>query len=303
MTLGRISTYALHQSTLRDAAHTQFELFKLQTQLSSGYKSQTFEGMADQTEQFLGLETRISKIDLYLKNNKLIESRVNTTVAVIDQTIETGTQIKNLILLRRNATTEESLAFPEQITNMWKALVAQLNTNSEGRYLFSGTRTDSLAVDADTFPTLEESGVPDTGYYLGSSENITARIDDNTDFTYNIRADEEGFQKIFAGLAMAMQGHNEQSDEDLAAAYTLVDEGVKAVISLQAKANANKVSISQVNERHESFKIYWKGVIEDVGSTDLVSVSTQVAINQGILQASFQAFGLINSLKLSDFLR
>ena len=61
--------------------------------------------------------------------------------------------------------------------------------------------------------------------------------------------------------------------------------------------------MTNINTRHGSFKLYFLGVKEEIGNADLVSVSTQVAINQGILQASFQAFAKINSLKLADFLR
>ena len=129
------------------------------------------------------------------------------------------------------------------------------------------------------------------------------RADDNTEITYNVRADDPAIQKIFAGLALAQKGHDNESDEELAKAYDLVAQGLDGVISAQSIVNQNKVAIDNINTRHDSFKLYFQGVKEEIGNADLVSVSTQVAINQGILQASFQAFAKINSLKLSDFLR
>ena len=153
------------------------------------------------------------------------------------------------------------------------------------------------------FPKFEVDGVPDDGYYQGSAEDVIARADDNTEINYNVRADDEGIQQIFAGLAMAQKGHDNNSDEDLVKAYDLVTQGLDGVIAARSIVNQNKVAFDEINTRHESFKLYFQGVKEEIGNADIISVSTQVAINQGILQASFQAFARINSLKLSDFLR
>lgn len=302
--IGRISTYAMQQFTLRNAAQVQDELFNLQTQLSSGYRAQDFAGLGGGgTEQYLQLEGRVSKIQVYLDSNKLVETRLSATNTAVDQVISTATDVKNLILLRRNDSIGNSLAFSEQLENYWKTICSQLNVNSEGRYIFSGTRTDTPPVDTSSFPALESPPTPDDGYYRGSSEDTTARLDDNVEITYNVRANDSGFQKVFAGLAMAKRGDDTKNPDDLKTAYDLVEEGVKDIIGVQATVNANKVLLGQINEQHQGLQLYWKGIKEDIANTDIVSASTQVALNQGILQASFQTFAKINSLRLTDFLR
>ncbi len=303
MSVGRISTFALHQTTLRDSSKVQVSLADLQQQLSSGLKSQDFAGLGgSESEQFLLLENKIAKTDIYLNNNKIATTRINSTDNVLAQVIDTAANLKSLISQRRNAASN-SAAFPETLRGAWQSMVSQLNSSLEGRFLFGGTRTDSAPVNSDTFPTLQVDGVPDDGYYQGSQEDVTLRADDNTEISYNVRADDLGIQQIFAGLAMAQKGHDNNSDADLVKAYDLVEKGLNGVIATQSVVNQNKVSISEINTRHESFKLYFQGVKEEIGNADLVSVSTQVAINQGILQAAFQAFAKINSLKLSDFLR
>jgi flagellar hook-associated protein 3 FlgL len=303
MAVGRISTYALQQTTLRDSSKAQVTLADLQQQLSSGSKSPDFAGLGgNKSEQFLLLENKIAKTDVYMNNNTIIGTRIDSTDTILGQVIETATSLKNLISQRRNISSNTA-AFPAEITGAWQALVSQLNTSLEGRYIFGGTRTDTAPVDEKSFPTLKVDGVPDDGYYSGSQQDITIRADDNTEMTYNVRADDAGIQKIFAGLAMAMKGHDTNSDGDLSKAFDLVEDGLSGVIATQSIVNQNKVQLTDINTRHQSFKLYFQGVKEEIGNADLVSVSTEVAINQGILQASFQAFAKINSLKLSDFLR
>ncbi|MEQ1789113.1 MAG: hypothetical protein ABL857_01585 [Rickettsiales bacterium] len=303
MSVGRISTFALHQSTLRDASKVQVNLADLQQQLSSGNKSQDFAGLGGSaSEQFLLLENKISKTDTYLDNNNIVATRLNSTDNILSQVIDTAANIKSLISQRRNISSNSS-AFPETLRGAWQSLVSQLNTNQEGRYLFGGTRTNSAPVDPDNFPTIADDNQPNDAYYRGSKDDVILRADDNIEINYNVRADNTGIQQIFAGLALAQRGHDNGSDEELAKAYDLVEKGLDGIISAQSIVNQNKVSIDNINTRHESFKLYFQGVKEEIGNADLVSLSTEVAINQGILQAAFQAFAKINSLKLSDFLR
>ena len=80
-------------------------------------------------------------------------------------------------------------------------------------------------MDPDNFPTVNTEGTPNDAYYKGSKEDVTLRADDNTQITTNVRADDPGIQKIFAGLAMAQRGHDDISDEELSKAYDLVQQG------------------------------------------------------------------------------
>lgn len=303
MSVGHVSTYSIYQSTLQDASRVQQNLADLQSQLSSGSKSQNFAGLGgSEAEQFLQLENKISKSQNYVNENTIISTRLNSTDNVLGQVIEAATNLKSLISQRRTAGSS-SASFAGAIEGEWQNLVTQLNSTLQGRYIFGGTRTDVPPVDPNNFPTLKEKGVPDDGFYQGSKQDLTARVNDSSEITYNVRADDAGIQKIFAGLAMAKIGDDGNSDLDLQKAYDLVDKGLTAVISTRSIVNQNTVQIDSINTQEKSFQLYFKGVKEDIGNADLVSVSTQVAINQGILQAAFQAFSKINALRLSDYLK
>jgi flagellar hook-associated protein 3 FlgL len=302
--VGRISTYNVHQSLLRDSTRTQTTLAEMQGQLSSGFKSSTFSGLGGGVEQFADLESRMSRGQAYIDGGSVVSGRLDVTDNALAAIIDTATDIKNLITLRRNAAVGDSVAFKTQLEGKWKELVAEMNVSSEGRYLFSGTATNTPAVEGDSFPVLQQDGVPDQGYYHGSSDDVTMRIDDNVSIQYNVRANDPAFQKIFAGIAMAGKfGTVVGESQEMQQAFDLIKEGVDGVIGVRAVVNANKVTVLNTADRQQAQQLYWKGIKEGISNTDIVSVSTEVAINQGILQASFQAFAKISNLKLSDFLR
>lgn len=299
----RVSTYSIFQTSLNSNSRIIAQLADLQNQLSSGFKSQNFAGIADQATQYLQLKDKLSRTESYITNNGFIKVRMDTTNTVLSQIIETGTELESLIQQRRNQSLSEGTSFATLLNNTWQTLAVQLNTSINGRYLFSGSSTDTVAVDAQTFPTLQQEGIPDDGYYLGNDQDLVVRPDDNVSFVYNVRANAPAFQKIFAGLAMAQLGDQTNDDARLEQAYNLVQEGVQGVINIQTQVNANTVTINDINDNLASLKVYWLGVTEDIVNTDFLTVSTQVAINEGLLQASFQAFARITSLRLSDYLR
>ena len=303
MPLTSVSTYASHQNFLRDLSRTQLDLGNLQNQVSSGFQSDSYEGLSGQVELFTSLNGKIQKSLRYEENNKIAQARINVAGTAIDQSVNTATDLKNLILLQRNSSLAGSLAFDVQIDSHFKALASQFNTNMEGRYLFSGTRTDVKAIDDTKFPTLKVPGVPDDSYYQGSSEDVTLRADEDFDVKYSVRANDPSVQKLMAGLAMAKEGAATKNDALLAKAYEFIDQGQQGLIGVKNKLDATKVQLDSINDRHQSKRLYWTEVTEGQTKTDIVSATTQISINQAMLQASFQVFSRLASLKLVDFLR
>lgn len=302
MPITNVSTHQLFLQTLSDVTKVSADLAQQQGQLSSGNKSRDFAGIAPQLQQYTALTASIAQSDQYLNDNQVVLARLETSSNVLNQLVTVATELNNLIANRRTGV-QLNAAFQLQLQEKWQIMAGQLNTNSAGRYLFSGSDVTSPAVDSQNFPSLTVPGVPDAGYYTGSTQDLTLRPDNNITLVYNVRADEPGIQKIFAGLALAKEGDIENSDDLFQQAYDFIQEGILEVIAVKATVDANKVAITSINTNHETFKLYWQGLQETIGNTDIVAVSTQVAVNQGVLQAAFQAFAKINSLRLSDFLR
>ena len=302
MSIATVSTYSIIQTTLNDVTQVESQLQNAQAQLSSGFSSSDFAGMSANVSQYLSLDSILTKTNQYLNDNKIIEARLNTTSTVIGQVISTATGFQSL-LSQRISGASNNASFPTQINGLWQTFTGQLNTTLDNQYLFSGTATGSQAVSDTQFPSLIVPGRPDASYYGGSNRDITARPQDSSLITYNVRADAPAFQKIFAGLALAKQGDHDGNIDMLKKAEDLVQGGLKDLVAIQATVNANSAQYNTIDTNLTNQKLYFQGVQNSVGNTDIVSVSTQLSINQGILQAAFQAFAKISSLKLSDYLK
>lgn len=302
MAITRVSTYAMHQSTLGDVTRMQARLANLQNQLSSGVKSDNFEGLNGQVEAFVQFEAKIGKTQTLVENNTVIISRMQTTDVALDQIINIADDFQDLLIQRRNPISEGNLQFEISARALMEAAAAQLNTAQEGRYLFSGARTDTQAVTTPV-PGSVTPGVPDNGYYNGNSTKLYARVSETFEVQYNVTADNPAFQKLFAAFNLGLQADATNSQSMLEEATALITEALDEVIAVRAQVQQNIVNVEEVNERHEQLKLYWTGLNEKIIKTDILSASTEVAMGEAILQASFSSFSRLNELRLTDFLR
>jgi flagellar hook-associated protein 3 FlgL len=301
MGIERISTFATHQRLVIDSNRVQSNLLELQKQLSSGRKADDFKGLTGQVEQFTGLEGKINKAKTYQTNNDLIITRLRTANTSMDQIIQIGDDIKNIIVQWRNPALRNNLPINQQLDAFKKSISGMLNQSVEGRYLFGGTRTDIPPV-VDPLPQPVTVGTPDASYYQGSEEDVVVRAQDNLEIRYNIRADNPAFQKLYGAIFLAEKAAAANNDDMMKDAFNMVSSGIQQTISAQAEINQNIVNLTQINDRHQTLELYWKGVTEEVSKTDIVGVSTQVAIDQAVLTATYQAFARISQLRLSDYL-
>lgn len=302
MAITRVSTYAMHQTTLSDVTHLQSRLANLQNQISSTVKSDNFQGLNGQVEAFVQFEGKMGKTQTLIDNNTLIIARMQTTDVALDQIISIADDFQDLLVQRKNPTAADSLQFDISAKSMLQAIASQLNTSQEGRYLFAGSRTDTPPI-LDPVPDTVVPGLPDDSYYQGNEINLYARVQENFDVQYNVRANEDGFQKLFAAINLGLRADTENNDALLTEAITLATEALDEVISIRARVQQNIVNVEEINERHEQLNLYWKGLSEKIIKTDLLSASTEVALSEAVLQASFQSFTRLNELRLTDFLR
>lgn len=303
MALGRISTYATFNNTLTNVNRVQADLYDLNDQISSGLKTRNFEGLTGEVEHFTQLEANIDKAKTFEQNNELNISRLRTTDTIMSQIVNVADDIENLIVLRRDGVLEDNIAFPEQMRAKLDALVGELNGTFGGRFLFGGTRTNVPPIITEpAVPDPVTLGTPDANYYQGSDEDTPLRADEDVLITGNVRADDAAFQKLFGGIALALEGHTTDDDQLMQDALNMVQDGQSDLNEIQAVVNTNILTITDINERHENLRLYWTGVKEELANTNILDASTQVAVDQTVLQASFQAFAATNQLRLIDFL-
>ena len=300
--ISRISTLGVHQQTVSNFSKVSSDLANLQNQISSGVKSGNFKGMVGEVEDFTSLESQLDRIENYLKDNEITISRFETAFQSTRQMIAIVDGMEDL-MARRNGADEDRIGFTQNLNNLQKSFVRELNSTYAGRFIFAGTKSNQPPVITDpSIPGPVEPGVPDNNYYQGSETNQIISTQDGFDFEFDIRADDSAFQKVMAAVSLGIQAHNEDDQGLMKQAQNMMIEGQRELESLQSRIGSHELHVRQVNDRHDSLFTYLRGIKEELIHTDLLEASTRVAVDQSILSATFQSFARISSLRLLDFL-
>lgn len=301
--ISRVSTLALHTTTINNFTKVQGDLSVLQDQISSGFKGRDFEAYDGQVEQLTGLEKEVKKLQSYIENNAETVSRLTTVENAVGELVEITSSIEALMTGQNPANANDAV-FQAQIIQLRFAVADELNISLEGRYLFGGTRTDvPPVIDDPSVPSTVVSGVPDDVYYQGSKQNVTARAQDNVQFDYEARADDPAFQKLFAGLSLAVESGGANTDRvKFNQAQDLVAEAKQEIIALQARVSARRVDVDRIVTRQQDTQLYFSGVLDTILNVDTIAAASRVAIDEATLTATFQVFARASSLRLSDFL-
>jgi flagellar hook-associated protein 3 FlgL len=226
---------------------------------------------------------------------------MQSTNTILGQIQQIATSVQSLIASQQSG--EASTAsFQQQLKSSQSSLISELNSTYGANYIFSGTKTDVAPVKTP-LPTPAEIGTPDTSYYQGSAQDTTTRISESQTIDNSVRADNPAFQQLFAGIAQALSATSSSGTGALQSAETLVQNGVQGVIALQATVNANIVNVQQVDTQSQSLQTYYQGITDSISQSDVVSLSTKVAQDQSVLEASFSTFARISSLTLANYLK
>lgn len=307
--LTRIGSSALQQGPITDMLGIQGKLGEVQRQISSGVEFNNFADLTAQqkTTYVLDLKHQVRGVEDFLHGNTLIGTRLDTMNTATSTIIDVSADVIGLITQRNNPATGTALPVQELADSFLSTIQGSLNAQLEGRYVFSGSRTNTPAVSNITESNVAynaESNLYEANqqYYQGDDVHLQAYVSEEQSITYGVTANHPAFQKLIAAVHMLKKGDLTDNETMLMQANDLANEAMKELTSVQAGINSNRTIINANNEDHQDYKVFLKNAKDDAIGTDIGEASLNLANYQANLQAMFLAVSRIGSLKLSDFL-
>ena len=300
--MSRISQLAQQTQTLSNILNAQKRIQDTEIQISSGYKSQTFTGISSEASRLVSLEGLKTRFDQLDKNNTLIEARLERMDQSVATIFDAMSELRNLVIQRINAASGDSVPLAAVAQNLLDVVAGQLNAKANGRFLFSGTQTNTAAV---TIPVPDPTtfGVPEANYYQGNSTELSVRIDDTITIAYGMTADRTAFQESIAAMKAAIQGDATNNTTLLTTALSLADSAIASLAGFRAEIGSDLSTIDRAKQRNEDFVLFVEQSISEIQYVDIPSAITQLTADQTILQASFLSIARVGSLSLVNFLK
>ena len=290
---------------------SQDRINEQQIRLTTQQKSQDYLGIGDDASRLLTVESSLRRIDQFVKNNAFIDMRMETMLNSMDAVGDILTEVRTLV---RDVLEDGELGGIDKndFTEIkMDQLEGFLNVKMNGRFLFSGTKTDTQPVNARDLadaPTFDADGVTTTAepsfFYQGDDNQVKARIDEGVTLEYGVKANDEGFEKLIRAIRLVKS--TDLSDANVIGkfqhALNLLNESADKIVAVELNTGVKFQQLASTTRSLKDTKSILDGVVDEIERADTfeaVSILNQV---QTQLEASYATAVRVSSLSLTRFL-
>ncbi len=305
----RISTFSQNQGLLNELLRTQRQQAETSKQIATGKKVDQFKDLPGDT----GVLMSARKIDINLEQYQTTSAEVLNSISIQDvQLSDIATAADDLRQLTIQALSVGSAVnFMEGVDSIFQRVVNIINSKIDGKYVYSGTRTDVPPVNVTSLTGL--AALPSTAAAFDNNNlKRSAQVDDNLTIDYSFLADGV-VTELFTELRAIKQfndGGGGPLNTNLDAAQraflqsevpnlTTTAENLNVTVGTNGRYHRE---ITDVKERHEASGVYIKTLISDIEDVDLAEAVTRLNQDQLQGQATTQVLANLTRYTLLDYI-
>ena len=290
---------------------SQDRINEQQIRLTTQQKSQDYLGIGDDASRLLTVESSLRRIDQFVKDNAFIDMRMETMLNSMDAVGDILTEVRTLVRDVLEDGTLDGIDKNDFTEIKMDQLESFLNVKMNGRFLFSGTKTDTQPVNAGDLadaPTFDADGVTTTAepsfFYQGDDNQVKARIDEGVTLEYGVKANNEGFEKLIRAIRLVKS--TDLTDANVLGkfqhALNLLNESADKIVAVELNTGVKFQQLASTTRSLKDTKSILDGVVDEIERADTfeaVSILNQV---QTQLEASYATAVRVSSLSLTRFL-
>lgn len=293
----RITQGMLNQTLLYDLQNVTSQLSVSEQQLSSGYKLNKPSDDPYGASQALKLRADLAGNQQYQSNvsdANAWQSVADTALGDIGDSVQ---RARDLVIQGANDTNAPSdrTAIVTELTQLIDAIKGDANTQYAGRYIFSGTATDTQPY---------QQGVVDT--YSGNTATITREIGAGVQVSINqpgsaiIGDASSGLLSTLRTIVNDLNSGNTTalSSTDLNA----LDAANDALLNARAQVGALSDRLTTATNRLQQTEQSTTQLLSNVQDADMTQVMVNFSTQQAAYQAALRAGAQIIQPSLMDFL-
>lgn len=301
--VSRIATYAQNYHLNQTNMRLQGSVNTISAQMSSGYKSATYGGMAQESQSSFSVSSTVSRLNDYITNIQTASDRIEVMYDAVLGITDLINSIKSDISAAISGDQISDAQLQTAAQEAYEAIIAQINTQVSGRYLFSGAATLTAPVDVNDplYPAFITPSTADTSYYQGDGTIMSVVAGDDYRINYGVTADQTGFEETLRALNLLINNPGDAATRT--EAMELLQSGHNALTTVAHELSVQATVLESRQSEHEETKTYMENVLTDLVGADLAAASTQLSQAETLLEASYSATATILSLHLYEYLK
>lgn len=333
----KISTYQLNQTALNSSLRIQNQMADAQRQLATGTKHTDFEGYGVTSLMIQEYRAGLESAQSYIDNIDIVSTQINQMDKALEHLYDQLEIVIGQASIDPQEGTPDTHAMQTLANNAREIMMDLLNTKVGDRYLFAGADVtnapyenpadldirvsqeltdwlDQTNTATDFLNNIDGITPSQQGYSLTiqSATNIRARVADNYEVDYTVKANQQPFQDILKALTVFTQLDVPDPDTDLAtreqfyeiqnAATSNIINGISDLRASSLKLSNAAQAINAQRDEHTAQRAQLLTLMEDTESIDSAEAITRFQTLSTQLQASYQATAIIQSLNLANYL-
>ncbi len=298
----RVATYSQSGALMRELMRLQSQYSTATMQEASGLITDKYDGIGNDTQRLLNLESEYSEITVQSENSQVALDRVNIMYNNVDTMLDVLTHGLVKITESLGGSSVDGSFLTAELQQGVEEFASRLNAQLNGTYLFAGGASAApvdindadynLAVDATTV---------DLAYYQGSDYLAKVQVSSNLAIEYGITADSSGFEKALRAYNLAISAP--EDDATLREAYNLMREAHEEISTMQTILSSQATTLDkQIDENTETLNLL-DSMIGDIKNADLAEITIKLAELQTQLEASYSIATKLLQLNLYDYIK
>jgi flagellar hook-associated protein 3 FlgL len=293
----RITQGMMNQTLLFDLRNVTTKLSTSEQQLSSGYKLNQPSDDPYGASQALKLRADLASNQQYQSNVQDANSWQNVADTALGDIGDSIQRARDLVLQGANDTNAASdrQAIVTELNQLIDSIKTDANTQYAGRYIFSGTKTNTQPYQLGT-----------NDAYSGNTAMITREIGVGVQVAINqpgasiIGDDTSGLLATLRGIVTDLQSGNTNalSTTDLDA----LDSANDQLLNARAQVGALSNRLTTATNRLQSTEQSTTQLLSNVQDADMTQVMINFSTQQAAYQAALRAGAQIIQPSLMDFL-
>lgn len=300
--VNRVATFAFTNQMVSENMRLQTRYADINTQISSGLKSQDYKGIARDSQYLLAVESSQSKLEAYNANANTALSNINIMYSTLGKVEDMANSMLGNVTTALGGTEVPGPIMKSQADNALLETAGLLNLMVAGRHLFSGSDTDTTPVNLSDPAWVAQSApsVVNSSYYQGNNATTTVQVAETHTIGYGVTADNPAFEKLLR--AYNILSNNPASATDKNEALGLIKSAIDDIANIRGVLSTQANSIQGQVDKNSEDGTYLKELSTNIKEVDIPSASVTLTEIQGQLEASYSASVRIMQLSLVNYL-
>ncbi|MFH2047330.1 MAG: flagellar hook-associated protein FlgL [Pseudomonadota bacterium] len=287
----RVTNKSVYDSVKYNLGKISEDMSKANQIASSGKRISSLSDDPVALTQSLKIKSVISGIDQLGRNVSLGKSWLTASETALTNVQNLISDAKAICVQMASSTTgkEQRASAALNVQNILDEIVSLSNTEVSGRYIFSGTKTDSLAFDQ-------------TGTYLGNNEPFSVKI--GTDTTISVGSyGQQVFGTIFTDLGLLRDNLTNDNVDGIQAGLDDLDSHFNHI--------TNKISdVGSKMNRMEMKELIFQDLnlvnidqLSNIEDADMAEAIINIKEMELAYQAALNSSSKVMQLSLVDYLK